>query len=219
MSAPALVPVSRTLTHLYARRLAVRHDDGGAGADGRTLFGLAVPYDVELDVSDWWDDYTEVFRKGSFAKTISQRAHPVPLLVSHERRGLPIGASTELTEEEDGLHAAFHLSATPKADEVLALVADDAISGLSIGFEPVTHSVTDGAKRTPPNRRDLHERTEVILREVSVCNFPAYPDAGVHGLREAQERHPSLAALAAERSRGATDLAGWKDRWGRVSRR
>jgi hypothetical protein len=207
------------LTHVYARHLAVRHDDGSAGADGRTLYGLAVPYDVELDVSDWWDDYSEVFRKGSFAKTISQRAHPVPLLVSHERRALPIGASTELTEEDDGLHAAFHLSATPKADEVLALVADDAISGLSIGFEPVTHTVTDGAKRSPPHRWDLHERTEVILREVSVCNFPAYDEAGVHGVRAAQERHPSLAALAAERSRLRDVRSGLTDRWGRVVRR
>jgi hypothetical protein len=210
--------VARTLTHLYARRLTVRHEAAGEG-DGRTLYGLAVPYDVELDVSDWWDDYSEVFRKGSFAKTIGQRAHPVPLLVSHERRALPIGASTELSEEADGLHAAFHLAATPKADEVLALVQEDAISGLSIGFEPVTHIVTAGAKRTPPSSRDLHERTEVILREVSVCNFPAYADAGVHGLRESQERHPSLTALAAERGRLHDVRSGLTDRWGRVGRR
>jgi hypothetical protein len=211
--------VSRTLTHVYAQRLTLRHEAGEPEGDGRTLFGLAVPYDVEIDVSDWWDDYTEVFRKGSFAKTIRERRHPVPLLVSHERRGLPIGAATELTEEDDGLHAAFHLSATPKADEVLALVADDALSGLSIGFEPVSHRVTAGDKRTPQSLRDLHERSEVILREVSVCNFPAYEDAGVHGLRAATERHPSLANLTAERGRLHEIRTGYTDRWGRVSRR
>jgi hypothetical protein len=209
--------VARYLTHAYAQRLTLRHDPGDG--DGRTLFGLAVPFDVELDVSDWWDDYSEVFRKGSFAKTIRERRHPVPLLVSHERRALPIGAATELDEQDDGLHAAFHLSATPKADEVLALVADDAISGLSIGFEPVSHTVTAGAKRSPPSTRDLHERTEVVLREVSVCNFPAYADAGVHGLRETVGRHPSLAALAAERSRLHADRSGLTDRYGRVVRR
>jgi uncharacterized protein len=216
-TSPTLAPISRTLTHVYAHRFAIRHEDTGGG-DGRTLYGLAVPYDVELDVSDWWDDYTEVFRKGSFAKTIAQRAHPVPLLVSHERRALPIGASTELVEGDDGLHAAFHLSATPKADEVLALVADDAISGLSIGFEPVEHKVTAADKRTPPSRRDLHERTEVILREVSVCNFPAYDEAAVEGLREATGRHPSVAMLAAERSRGREAVGGWEERFRRVRR-
>lgn len=215
---PTLAPVARYLTHAYTQRLALRHEDGEAAGDGRTLFGLAVPYDVELDVSDWWDDYTEVFRKGSFAKTISERRHPVPLLVSHERRALPIGASNELWEEDDGLHAAFHLSATPKADEVLALVKDDAISGLSIGFEPVEHKVIAGPQRTPPSSRDLHERTAVVLREVSVCNFPAYADAGVEGIRAAQERHPSLAALVAERARLAEMSGGWEARFRRVRR-
>lgn len=211
-----LTPVGRTLTHAYTQRLEIRHEDGG---DGRTLYGLAVPFDVELDVSDWWDDYTEVFRVGSFAKTIRDRKHPVPLLVSHEHRGLPIGAATELTEEADGLHAAFHLAETPKADEVLALVKADAISGLSIGFEPITHKVTAGDKRTPPSGRDLHERTEVALREVSVCNFPAYTDAGVEGVRAAQARHPTVATLAAERGRLVAVRTGHVDRFNRVVRR
>lgn len=218
MTTATAPPGARTLTHVYAQRLEIR-SESDAGGDGRTIFGLAVPFDVELDVYDWWDDYTEVFRKGSFSKTIRDRKHPVPLLVSHERRGLPIGAATELSEEEDGLHAAFHLSATPKADEVLALVADDAISGLSIGFEPVSHRVTDAAKRTPPGKWDLHERTEVILREVSVCNFPAYADAGVHGSRSAAERRPSLATLAAKRAELHSVRDGITDRWGRVVRR
>lgn len=212
-----LQPVSTTLSHVYSASFAVRHEEDGEG-DGRTIFGLAVPFDVELDVSDWWDDYTEVFRKGSFAKTIRDRRHPVPLLVHHEHRGLPIGAATELREDDDGLHASFHLSATPKADEVLALVSDEALSGLSIGFQPVKHSVTAGDKRTPPSSRPLHERSEVILREVSICNFPAYADAGVDGIRAAQGRHPSLAALAAERGRLATAREIAVDRWGRVRR-
>jgi hypothetical protein len=199
--------------------MVLRHEGDGAGADGRTLYGLAVPFDVELDVSDFWDDYTEVFRKGSFAKTIRDRSHALPLLVHHNHRGLPIGAATELAEEDDGLHAAFHLSATREADDVLALLADDAISGLSIGFEPVTHTETKGPNRTPPSSRDLHERTEVKLREVSLCNFPAFVDAGVHGVRASQDRHPSLAALAAERDRGMSAVGAWRDRWGRVSRR
>ena len=205
----------KVLTHSWAGTLELRHDPDGEG-DGRTLVGLAVPYDAELEVSDWWDDYTEVFRKGAFAKTISDRGRPVPLLVSHEHRALPIGAATALSETDAGLTAAFHLSNTMRADEVLALVTDGALSGLSIGFEAVQQRITKGSARDPAADRDLVERTEVNLREVSVCNFPAFAAAGVTGVRSSS--HPSLASLAAERGRLQGVRTDALDRWGRVVR-
>lgn len=213
--------MGKTLTHLFATTFKVR--DAGDGAegdtDGRTLVGLAVPFDSEIDVSDWWDDYTEVFRKGAFAKTIRDRAKPVPLLAHHAHRSLPIGRAVRLTETDAGLEAEFHLTAgVQQADETLALVLDDALSGLSIGFEPIQHRETKGPNRTPPNARDLIERTEVALREVSVCNFPAFATAGVTGVRDAQGRHPTLAHLAAERGRLEGARHTLVDRWGRVER-
>jgi Escherichia/Staphylococcus phage prohead protease len=196
----------------------IRSESSG---DGRTLVGLAVPYDEELDVSDWFDDYTEVFRKGAFAKTIRDRAKPVPLLVSHQHRALGIGRATALEETDAGLEAEFHLTeGVQAADEVLALVMDDAISGLSIGFEPIQQRETKGPARTPPSTRDLVERTEVALREVSVCNFPAYAGAGVTAVRaEDVARHPSIATLVAERARLHELRTSAVDRWGRVVRR
>lgn len=209
----------KILTHQLAATFSVRDED--AGGDGRTLVGLAVPYDVELEVSDFWDEYTEVFRRGSFAKTISDRKQPVPLLVMHEHRTLPIGAATALAETDAGLEAEFHLSATARADEVLELVRDRALSGLSIGFSlpaGAPPKVTKGPDRQPPSARDLVERTEVNLREVSICNFPAFADAGVTGVRDSTGSHPSLAALALERTRLEADKANALDRWGRVVR-
>jgi phage head maturation protease len=115
---------------------------------------------------------------------------------------------------------------TPKADEVLQAVRADIMSGLSIGFEPVKHTETKGPNRTPPNSRDLHERTEVRLREVSVCNFPAYDDAAVTGIRATQARHPTnppgrppVAALAASRGQNWAVRTGHVDRFNRVVRR
>jgi len=210
--------MTRPLSRVYASSLRIR-DEGDAGGDGRTLIGLAVPFGVELDVVDWWDEYTESFEKGAFAKTITDRGKPVPLLVHHNHRSLGIGRATKLTETDAGLEAEFHLTeGVQQADEVLALVADEAISGLSIGFEPVQQKVTAGPSRTPPSNRDLVTRTEVNLREVSVCNFPAYVDAGVTGVRAGQSRHPSLAALAAERGRLHETRTVAVDRWGRVRR-
>jgi uncharacterized protein len=204
----------KILTHQLAATFSVRDEDGG---DGRTLVGLAVPFDTEIEVSDFWDDYTEVFRKGAFAKTITDRARPVPLMVSHEHRALPIGAAATLDETDDGLEAAFHLSATARADEVLELVRDGAISGLSIGFSPVQQTVTKGSARDPASPLDLVERTEVNLREVSICNFPAFDAAGVTGVRHGGS-HPSLGALALERARLEAAQANVLDRYDRVVR-
>jgi uncharacterized protein len=209
-----------SLSRVFPQSLRVREGEDSAG-DGRTLIGLAVPFGVELDVVDWWDEYTESFEKGSFAKTIRDRARPVPLLFHHQHRALGIGRATKLTETDEGLEAEFHLTeGVQLADEVLALVQDEAISGLSIGFEPVEGKdrITKGKDRTPPSSRDLVTRTEVNLREVSVCNFPAYPDAGVIGVRDARSRHPSLAALSAERGRLHELRSVAVDRWGRVRR-
>jgi hypothetical protein len=206
----------KVLTHAMATTLVVRHEDDGS--DGRTLVGLAVPFGAELDVSDLWDEYTEVFRRGAFKKTIREAQRPVPLLGFHDHRAPPIGVATALVETDDGLAAEFHLSRTARADEVLALVTDGALSGLSIGFEPVQQKVTKGPTREPASARDLVERTEVNLREVSVCNFPAFAAAGVTGVRD-DTTHPSLASLAAERSRLDTERATALDRWGRVVRR
>lgn len=207
----------KVLTHAMATTLVVRSDDDAG--DGRTLVGLAVPFGVELEVRDWWDEYTEVFRRGAFARTIRNRKQAVPLLVSHEHRALPIGAATPggLVETDEGLTAEFHLSRTARADEVLALVSDGAISGLSIGFESVQQETTKGYDRDPKADRDLVERTEVNLREVSVCNFPAFADAGVTGVRSSAG-HPSLTSLAAERARLVDASSAALDRWGRVNR-
>jgi Escherichia/Staphylococcus phage prohead protease len=209
---------ARRLSRVFTSSLRVREDEDPAG-DGRTLVGLAVPFGTELDVVDWWDEYTECFEKGAFAKTIRDRSRPVPLLFHHQHRSLGIGRAVNLEETDAGLEAAFHLTeGVQLADEVLALVKDEAISGLSIGFEPVQQRETKGPARTPPSDRDLVVRTEVNLREVSICNFPAYTDAGVTDVRAAQARHPSLAALAAERGRLHELRAVAVDRWGRVRR-
>ena len=101
---------------------------------------------------------------------------------------------------------------------MLALVTDRAISGLSIGFSPVQERITKGSARTPPMDRDLVERTEVNLREISLTSFPAFDMAGVSGVRDATGRHPSLASLAAERGRLETVRTLALDRWGRVVR-
>jgi len=143
--------------------------------DGRTVYGIAVPYDRETEVSDMPGvRYREIFRYGSFAQTINRGAtNRVKLMVNHDRQKLPIGRATELTERRDGLYGEFRISSIPDGDHALELVRDGVVDSFSVGFQPVKD-------------RDSHgvvERLEVNLREVSLVAFPAYEDALIAGLR------------------------------------
>lgn len=61
----------------YVLDLEIREDDNG----GRTIYGIAVPYDKEQRVGK----DTEVFRKGAFAEVI-KAAHRVKLLRNHDSK-------------------------------------------------------------------------------------------------------------------------------------
>ncbi|MCZ7526143.1 MAG: HK97 family phage prohead protease [Acidimicrobiia bacterium] len=162
--------MSERLSRLFPSELEVR-----ASGDGRTVAGLAVPFDRPADVGR----YREVFVRGAFARTIAERgAGSVKLLANHRERDLPIGRATVLREDPAGLYGEFRVSKTGQGDEVLELVRDGALDGLSVSFVPVRQE-----DRTDPDGRPMVVRLEVKLREVSLTAFPAYEDARVLALR------------------------------------
>lgn len=141
--------------------------------DGRTVYGIAVPFDTEAHVRDARGPaYREVFRQGAFAKTITESGGRVKLLINHDRERLPIGKALELKEDRAGLIAQFRVSNTREGDEALELVRDGVLDAFSVGFIPVKHRGSE-----------LVERLEVKLREVSVVAFPAYDSALIGGVR------------------------------------
>jgi HK97 family phage prohead protease/HK97 family phage major capsid protein len=145
-------------------------------AEQRTISGIAVPYDTPTEIHDPFEGlpYREQFAFGSFARTINERGPSrVKLLVSHDERRLPIGKATELRETREGLHATFHVSATTEGDTALELARDGTLDGLSVSFQPITQQRVG----------DLVTRTEVKLREISLCAFPAYDSARVLAVR------------------------------------
>lgn len=154
-------------------------------SDGRTVFGLAVPFDQEARVNDGFGPYTEVFRFGAFAKTIAERGDRVKLLVNHDRQRLPIGRAITLREDRAGLYGEFRVSQTPEGDTALELVRDGVLDAFSVGFQPVP-----GKDR---KSRNFVERIEVKLREVSTVAFPAYDGALIGGVRYDIDRDIDLA--------------------------
>jgi hypothetical protein len=143
--------------------------------DGRTVYGIAVPFDRETTVNDGQGPYREVFRAGSFRKTIKESGGRVKFLANHKRDS-PIGKAIKLHEDPAGLIGEFRVSNTRAGDEALELVRDGVYDSFSIGFAKVPGKDREG-------RDGLVERLEVKLREVSILAFPAYEGAVVSGVR------------------------------------
>jgi HK97 family phage prohead protease len=139
-------------------------------AEGRTLYGLVVPYETETRVGS----YLEQFAPGAFDGTDPDT---VPLLAAHEHAGLPIGRTLALTDEATGLLGEFRISDTATGNEVLALARDGVPLGLSVGFRP-------DVDRWNPDRTQV-TRVRATLGEISVVGLPAYPDAKVTAVRGA----------------------------------
>jgi HK97 family phage prohead protease len=159
----------------YDTTLQVRAD-----GDGRTIYGIAVPYDVEQRINA---NLVEVFRKGVF-RDVTRAANRVKLLFQH-KADAPIGRAVVLEEREDGLYGEFRVSKTEAGDEALELVRDGVLSNLSVGFSPLRDEKRDGVV----NRIKAH------LAEVSLVTFGAYGDrAGIVAVRNDIDK-PNLASV------------------------
>lgn len=168
-------------------------------ADGRTVFGLVVPYNSETTIHEGHRSYVERFAPGAFARSIAERGNRVKLLVNHDRQSLPIGRAVSLRETPEGLVGEFRVSQTPAGDQALELVRDGVVDSFSVGFVPIR------------DRRDgsVVVRTEAAIREASLVGFPAYEGALIAGVRSALApsfHHRTLAAARLEALRAEIGL-------------
>jgi hypothetical protein len=165
-------------------------------SDGRTVFGLLVPYGQTASVYEDGRSYYERFVSGAFARTIADRGNRIKLLVNHDRLTGLIGRWTDLRESGAGLEGEARISKTAKGDDALELVRDGALDAFSVGFRPIKHRIADD---------NAVERTEAALAEVSLTPFPAYDGALVGGLRNSIPYDPSTDR---ERQRYALSIKG-----------
>lgn len=160
--------------------------------DGRTIYGLAVPFDVETAIRDHEGQYTEAFQRGAFAQTINRGAlQRVKVFVKHDKRPAPIGRALSLREDNAGLVAELRVSDTQAGRDVIELVRDGALDQLSIGGLPVKSMWSDlghidGMRRSPAFGAHV-TRTEMNLREISVVDFAAYDLALIDGVRHTSD--------------------------------
>lgn len=159
---------------------------------GRTLILACAPIDVPSWVVDDGSPYREVFRPGAF-RHVASAPNRVELRYRHDASGAPYGFGMELSEEPGMLLGTFRVAPSNSGDQLLALVNDEQLTGVSIGYVPGrSRDITD-------EDGPLTERLNVRqLAEVSLTNAPAYPDARVLALRESEFRDDYAAARERE---------------------
>jgi HK97 family phage prohead protease len=138
-----------------------------ADGDGRTISGRCVPYGVRATVRDaGGPSYAELFEPGAF-RHMTRAARRVLLRFEH-REGLVdiVGHATDLEDRPDGLWGCFRAVSGPGADVALELIAADVLTGLSVGFVPLT--------RPPVLSDGTVVRTRCHLDEVSLVREAAY---------------------------------------------
>ena len=95
--------------------------------DQRTVTGLAVPYDDEIEL---YEGMFESVAPGAF-RAPDPSATAMKLLWRHDE---PIGLITEAEDTDDGLTITARISRTTRGDEAYALLRDGVIDRFSIGF-------------------------------------------------------------------------------------
>jgi len=158
-----------------------------ADQDKRLIHGRAVPYNDPITL---WPGLREQFAPGSV--TVDDQTPK--LFWQHETA---IGVITNIEDRDDGAYITARISQTPQGDEALTLVRDGVLDRLSVGFLPRTTTRDEDEEGTL-----TLTRTKVLLREVSIVNFPAYPEAKITSTRHHhQEDHtmePDTTATAVE---------------------
>ena len=155
-----------------------------SSGDGRTVYGLAVPYGLPQRVEH---NLIEQFARGAFAEQV-RAPHRVRFTRDHlQQGGSLIGVLTMMRDDPSGLYIEARISRTTVGDETLELIRDGALRHLSIGFQE---------RQNRPIRTKLGpgvERVTARLVEVSSVLQGAYGDHAVAaGVRSAPVETPNL---------------------------
>ena len=171
---------------------------------GRFLEGRAVPYNTWADIG--W--FMEQHAPGSFAKSIREAAKQLPLLLWHNNQSFPIGVSHEWRDGEKALDCVWRLDQQDDLAMTAARkAAEGMLTGLSIGFRPISEPSTEaGTLTVDDNGLAWITWTESRLLEVSLTPTPAFAGAKVALVRS--KRHIGGRRRSAELDAWRTYLEG-----------
>jgi HK97 family phage prohead protease len=137
-----------------------------ADVEERTVTGIAVPYGQTANIGG---QYEERFARGAI-----QTVENTKLYFQHREI---IGRVIEGRETDAGYEITAKISDTSLGRDAYALIKDQAIGSFSVGFIPIEQT----------REGNVVTRTLVDLREVSLVDQPAYTNAEITQVREADE--------------------------------
>lgn len=155
-----------TLNRIRRRNapITTRLADAGTGG-GWEITARAVPLDTPTEIAP---GFVETIHSGALAP----RETGVKLFSEHRD---VIGVVTDMREEDGGLVIDARISDTQLGRDVRQLIADGALTQMSIGFLPAD----DGQTITRTETGIAVAVTSATLYEVSVVPFPAYEDTAI----------------------------------------
>jgi HK97 family phage prohead protease len=137
------------------------------GAEGRTLHARLFNWDTISRVSDGRAPYDEMWKRGVFGQSIRRAQRTKrgwPLMYNHAVQNLPVGMVSMIHERNDGPWMTSKISRTTLGDDIVELIRDGAIPGVSINGRNI---------KSRRNQTGVIERMEVALDEISLTPFPA----------------------------------------------
>ena len=145
-----------------------------SSGDGRTIYGIAVPYNAPTRIDDV---LVEEFCRGAFNHQL-RSPNRVKFAREHVKLGgTLIGAAAMLRDDAAGLYCELRASDTPTGNETLQLVKDGALDQLSIMFRERQNQRTSNG---------ITQRLKADLMEVAVVLEGAYGElAAAVGVRSA----------------------------------
>jgi HK97 family phage prohead protease len=138
------------------------------GSEGRTLHARLFKWNTISRVQDVGrPPYDEEWMRGVFAqsiRSIERSKRGWPLMYNHGMQtGVPLGVVSMVHERDDGPWMTSKISRTTFGDDLIELIKDGAVPGVSVRGRNI---------KSRRNDANVVQRMEVAIEEVSVTPFP-----------------------------------------------
>lgn len=141
--------------------------------DGWTLYGQAVPYDIDTRVTDDGTEwYLERFAPGAFARDAARGGRWVNLMVGHQgdEGDRYLGRCVQIEERQDGLYTAFRVNREHP-------LAEEARSGELARWSVCAHVYR--TREQTAGGQAVRIRESCGISHVAATTSPQYHGAGV----------------------------------------
>lgn len=176
----------------YSPELEVR-----STGDGRTVFGIAVPYNTPMRIDD---TLIEEFAPGAFNAQV-RAANRVAYSREHVLLGgFQIGTLTVMEDRPEGLYVEMRAVRTPLGDETLELIREGILRDLSVAFWPSKDVLVRSSQG------DITRRVSARLDEVASVGRGAYGSHAVTQGTRTLGGAPGGAAIPQQRTHHGTPI-------------